>query len=776
MRKMLRRYIPSMFERRLLLLMVLALLLAGVVLARTASLATGESHQKLKEEAEKVLYRVVYIPTIRGAILDRRGRVLAEDRPGYDVAVSYDLLTGAWAFNQAYAKARRQRSSDWVELSSDEREQLVANFRPPFDRQEQELFRTLSELGTDLRGIPAEELEKRRNAIIAQVQGLSADATLRRQQRQLAQLDEPISWAEANVVVSEEKQSHSLLRDVNDQVRAFVEGCIADAERAESAYLSHPKDEQAAEQAEASCVWLEVSVTRPKHRRYPCETWPQPIAVDMSSMPPELRRDEPVTVDVSGVALPIIGRMRDVFAEDMRANPFYRRDKQGNLLTNLHGYMEGDSVGNTGIESFMEDSLRGERGQLIRRLDTGTEQRIEPIPGRDVHLTIDADLQAKLQALMSEQVGLTTVRGYQGREVDPARIGQPLDGAAVVMSVDNCEILAAVSVPGYSLKQLQDDPDSIFKDPARLPYLFRPVAGMYNPGSTLKAVLLPSAVTAGVLDLNTPIECTGLLFPEHPNIFRCWIFKGYHSAHGLVDAPRSLSVSCDIYYYKVGQRMGVGRLVDWYGRFGLGKLSDCGLPEEIPGRLPDPARGTVNEAINMGIGQGPVGWTPVQAAAAYAALANGGVYQAPTFIKDSDRPLPRPKTDLHLNQTAVRAAMEGLHDVVTNVSEGTGCWLDRPNNEKIFNAQGVTVFGKSGTADVPRWIDANLNGKVDPGEATPPDETPDHAWFIAIVKPEHAAGPMYVIAVITEYAGSGSRVSGPIVNQIIHLMQQEGYL
>ncbi|MCC6681610.1 MAG: hypothetical protein IT445_11970 [Phycisphaeraceae bacterium] len=769
MRRTLRKYIPSMFERRLLLLMMLTLALAGVVLARTAYLTTGDRHREAFKQAEQVLYRVVYIPTIRGMILDRRGRVLAEDRPGYDVAVSYDLLTGAWAFNQAYDKARNQHRSVWKELSSEEREAIVANFRSPFDRQEQELFRTLSELGPDLRGIATEELDKRRNAVIAQVQGLSADATFRRQQRQLAQLDEPISWSEAEVVVSEETQRHSLLLDVNDQVRAFVEGCIADAERAQSAYLSHPRDEQAAEQAEASSVWLEVSVTRPKHRRYPLETWPQPIEMDMSSMPPELRRDEPVTVDVAGVALPIIGRMREVFAEDMRTNPFAK--------DNLHGYMEGDRVGATGIESFLETTLRGERGKLTRRLDTGTEQRIEPIPGREVHLTIDADLQAKLQALLSEKVGLTAVRGYHTMgDTDPAQIGKPLDGAAVILSVDNCEVLAAASVPDYSLKQLEENPDSVFEDLVRLPYLFRPVANKYNPGSTIKALVLTSAVTAGSHDLNSPIECTGALDLDHPDRYRCWIFKTYRTTHGLVDAPRSLCVSCNIYYYTLGRRMGVLRLADWFGRFGLGKLSDCGLPEEITGSLPDPKSGTVDDAINMGIGQGPVAWTPLQAAAAYACLANGGVYQTPTFIADADRPASRPKVDLHLNQPALRAALEGLHDVVSNTADGTGYWLDRSEHETIFNVEGVTIFGKSGTADAGRTIYDYVDGKLVPVKSTPPDETPDHAWFIVIVKPEHAAGPMYVIAVITEYAGSGSRVSGPVVNQIIHLMQQEGYL
>src|SRR5690606_12013984 len=104
-----------------------------------------------------------------------------------------------------------------------------------------------------------------------------------------------------------------------------------------------------------------------------------------------------------------------------------------------------------------------------------------------------------------------------------------------------------------------------------------------------------------------------------------------------------------------GQKMGVERTVDWYGRWGLNKLTGCGLPEEISGSLPDPSDKGVNSAINMGIGQGPVDWTPLQAASAYAALARGGVYVPPTFLHNANRE----RTDLRVSGSAVAEAMEG---------------------------------------------------------------------------------------------------------------------
>jgi len=763
MRRSLRQQIPSMFERRLLLLMLLCIGVGAILVGRTAQLTLGEEHRRLSREADRVLLQTTYIPTIRGSILDRHGRPLAVNRPGYDVAVAFTVLTGEWATDMGARQARREHSAIWSQLAPDRREAIISRMAEPYRLQVVELYRTLSELGGDLHGIELAELEKRRNAIIAEVQQTAAEVTLRNQQRRLEELDEPISWAEANTRVREQTQKHSLLRDVSEQVRSIVEGFIADAER-------HASDEQ----GDALAVWRQVEITRPKHRRYPYETI-DAIPVDMTTMPPVLRSDTPVMVDVSGVALPIIGTMRDVFAEDMRDNPFYYQ-KDGDRITNLAGYRDGDRVGSTGVESSMETALRGARGKSDRRRDTGREDRIEPVAGGDVKLTIDIALQAKLQALLSEEVGLTVVQPYhKSKQAERGELGKPLNGAAVILQVDTGEVLAAASFPDYSLRQLEEDPDSVYKDPWRLPRMFRPVASRYQPGSTIKPIMLVSAVTAGRQALHEPIFCDGVLDPDHPNRFRCWYFKMFGMRHGFLDGAHAIQHSCNIYFYTVGQKMGVERTVDWYGRWGINRLTHCGLPEEVPGNLPPATDKGVNSAINMGIGQGEVSWTPVQAAAAYAALARGGVYVPPTFIAGAKRE----RTDLHVNASAVADAMEGLR-LVVNEPEGTAYWLDRPAGERIINAEGVMVYGKSGTAAPgARLIDYNFNNRYDPQDGDKlisRDEVDDHAWFTVLVRPADEAGPMYAIAVVVEYAGSGSRVSGPIVNQIIHLLQREGWL
>jgi cell division protein FtsI/penicillin-binding protein 2 len=172
-----------------------------------------------------------------------------------------------------------------------------------------------------------------------------------------------------------------------------------------------------------------------------------------------------------------------------------------------------------------------------------------------------------------------------------------------------------------------------------------------------------------------------------------------------------------------------------------------------------------------------VAWTPLQAAAAYADLARGGVHLPPTMIADEDRSTPRQAVDLKLNQAAVAAALAGL-DGVVNGADGTGRWLTS-HSDPIFTVPGVKIYGKSGTADPGgRWVDlGGERGKPDEGDLFLDSKVvDDHSWFVALVQPQGQSRPTHVIAVVVEYAGSGSKVAGPIVNQVLLAMKQEGYL
>jgi penicillin-binding protein 2 len=762
MRQALRQAIPSMFHRRLLLLTVGAVAALGVLLTAAARLTLGEASTNARAAAEAKLVVSELTPAVRGRILDRRGRVLAHDEPGWDVCVHYSVIDGSWSHAQARAAAREEAGDRWGDMTAEAHEVLIAEKQREYDRQVAELWTLLGGLG----GLGPEQVEQRRTDIVERVQYMQAYLWDRWREELEQELDgEDVPLDAVSRPIAEQRQSHAVLQDVSDAVRQEVQGFIAEAETGREA-------------AEAMKVWSRVSVRRPTQRRYPLET--MTLLLDRSNLPPTIAEDVEQEITVEGVGVHLLGQTRKITAEDLDRldRPYVKRNRRGQIVYDLGGYSArwtDDTVGSFGIEASMESALRGTRGKRIRHLDTNATEEFPAIAGHDVQLTIDIQLQARIAAIMSPQYGLAVVNEWHGSKAyNRGEQGEPLAGAAVVLEVETGELLAAVSHPPMPLRLLEDDPDAIYRDPELLPWLNRATMGSYQPGSTLKPIILLAADAAGAHPVGQAIRCEGMFDRDHPTRHRCWIYKQYMSQHGPLDAPTSLEVSCNVYYYTLGHLMGVGRTVDWYGRFGLGAPTGCGI-EESAGNLPDPDTTPRIEAINMGIGQGPVGWTPVQAAAAYAAFARDGRYVSPTLIVDNQRPQPRERRDLKLRRVALDAALDGMHGVVYG-SQGTGRTLAIEGRPKIFNAERITVFGKSGTAQTGdyRWIDRNLDEQVQPGERRADPDT--HAWFVALVQPPNASRPTHAIVVVCEYAGKGSQVSGPIVNQIIHALQDEGYL
>jgi len=750
MRSRLRKHIPSMFHRRLLLLTGFMMALTLILGAQSVRLSVGAEHQRRRQAAEQALRESYPIPTVRGKILDRWDRPLAVDEPGYEIAVKYPVISGEWAYKQARSAARAQDPEHWKELSNSQQRDLIAEHQPAFDQQAQEMW----ELLTEISGSDPLEISRRRDVIRRRVQRGIASQAQRNQKRREKDFDESLSWIEARQRIREENWAHTIVNNLSDQTRINIQGFIAGAQ-----------DDP------ALGVWREVQIRQPRQRRYPNETFS--ISVDRSTLPTPLRHDGPLEVEVKGVALHHIGLLRGIWDSDEGLVPYSTK--------NPRGYRVGDQIGRWGIERSMEDRLRGTRGMVTRQLDTGEEQRIEPIPGQDVRLTLDIQLQAQVQALMSPQVGLMTAQAYQKYEKNTNRKpGTELNGAAVILAIDSGEILAAVSMPEMPLQMLREESEKLFDDHVNQPYLNRVVSRPYQPGSTVKPIVLASAVTAGKLSLSEQIICRGYLDAGNPDGLRCWIYKSFYpSVHGPLYGHEAIMHSCNIYFYTAGRRMGLKNLSRWYGKFGLGRITGCGLPEEVAGDLPDPDKPAgeqdVADATFMGIGQGPIRWTPIQAAEAYATLARGGQWLTPTFIKDESRDKPREHVDLELNAAAVREAMQGLDDVANSPQSSSHRLRLPTGREPIFNVGGVKLYVKTGTAEgVPYRIDSDGDGRI-----TRKDQivkSGDHAWVIALVQPDSQASPTHVVVVVVEYGGSGSQVAGPVVNQIVHVLQREGYL
>jgi cell division protein FtsI/penicillin-binding protein 2 len=374
-----------------------------------------------------------------------------------------------------------------------------------------------------------------------------------------------------------------------------------------------------------------------------------------------------------------------------------------------------------------------------------------------------------------------------------------------------------------SRRVLKSHPDEIFKDPlneeVNMPWLDRAIARPYPPGSIVKALILNGAVKFGRHNLDTPIDCTGHLFPDKPNEFRCWIYKDprFRSTHTEklghpLSAPEGLMVSCNIYFFTLGQKLGPQGIIDTYSMFGLGQKMDLGLGIEYKGGIGVQGDGegiSIQDAIQMGIGQGPVTWTPLHAADAYATLARGGKRIRPHIV---DEPSSRQTEDLGLDPRAIKEALEGL-SMSVNDERGTGNHVDIPRpgggqDDRVFHFKdlpNIKVWGKTGTAQAPTIFTQAT--KKDPAtgkevadplyeksiEAEPIREAShdpklqfpagrralrwgDHSWFVVLVGHQDDQKPLYAISVMMEYAGSGGKVSGPIVAQIIRALETEGYL
>ncbi len=766
MRKALRRQVPSMFHRRLLLLAAVMLLVVAVLGLQTARLAVGEEHRERRLRAENALLTERPIPTVRGHILDRKGRVLAHDEPGFAVVVDYDVITGDWAYNQAYREAKRAHRETWGEMDRTEREALVAELQPKYDEQAEMLWSVLAEVGA----IERERIEARRATIIRRVQQIGAGHTRRRQARMAADLEEPVAWADAVESVQEETWKHAILGDVGDATRGLIAGFIAEAE-AEEVRETQRRLEEGGDYVsqQALKVWLEVELLRPKQRRYPFET--QTVVVPTDSLPSVLRdrfEAQPREMAAEGVGLHLLGLMRDIWAEDESRRPFHKARDRG-------GYLAGDRAGGSGVEAVFEDVLRGVRGWQVTHLDTGAKDITAPVPGQDVTLSIDIALQARIQALMDPSIGLMQSQPWHSREEDhQAKVGQPLNGAAVVLDIETGEVLAAVSKPDLPLRELRENARSIYQNQYDQPFLNRPFVVAYQPGSTVKPLVLAAAYTDRKIGLDEIVDVRGYLWPNKPTVYRDWIFKQTLTPFGPIDGVFAIKRSSNVFFGMMQQRMGLKRLTWWYEQFGLGRPTGVGVKGESSGRVLDRTGPILpaDEAFTA-IGQGPIAWTVIQGAAAHAVLAREGWYLPPTIVRGGNAGRGR---DLNLSSRGLTRVLEGMR-LSASDSLGTTHHLSMLNREPIFNAEGVTVMAKSGTAQA-----APLKEVVRYDEQGYPAEwgrvlrSGDHAWVIALVQPDGARRPTHVIACVVEYAGSGGQVAGPVVNQIIHALQDEGYL
>jgi penicillin-binding protein 2 len=736
--------IPSMYHRRLALLMVVLLMATGVLWGQLFRLTIVHGHE-LRAQAERAMLERMLLPTERGRIFDRKGRQLARDRASFDVQVEYRVITGRWAYDQARASAYRDRRETWARMSFEEREALIEQYHAPFHEQLEDLWRTLARVG----GIERSELEDRKARIVDRVQRIRASTWGQWHRDRTSQLGRPVELEEVAGLIYEERSAHALLENLPDAA-AFELQMLAEAAQ-----------------------WPGLRIERSRAREHLHNTFR--VGLDRRTLPTPIRQEEPFWADVEQVTAPLIGSMRDVWAEDVQRRPF---DLPGGEV-DLGGYRPGDRAGATGIEAAQEDRLRGLRGQLVIHRDTQEVERQPAVVGRDVHLTIDVALQARIMAILDPAFGLTRVQAWHQNEDTP--VGMDLYGSALVMEVDSGEILALVSTPVPPAPVSGEPYPDLALDPNGSLYL-KPLQAQYAPGSTLKPIMYAIAATARKIEWDQHITCEGQLLPDKPDMLRCWGWrpeKDRFYKHGTLDPAEAIAHSCNIFFYTCGRRMGATALTEQLQRFGLGVPTGLGLPGEAVGVV-RPLASEPNDATMVGIGQGPIAVPPIQVAAAHAALARGGYYRSPLLIRERGR--DRAEHDLNLPPRVVQNVLKGMYESANNIDYGTASYIRVPDKERTFNFPGVTLRAKTGTAEAPpqytlvrktdeqgREVIVADRGRVLRAKA-------DHSWYVLHVqKPGHDRAS-YVVVVMIEYGGSGGKVSGPITNQILYALRDEGYL
>ena len=735
-----------MFHRRLFLLWSGMLLIFGVLGLQILRLSIADGGHLL-DRAESSLDRSSLLPTYRGRILDRNGKVLAADRPSFDVAVPFAVITGSWETTQARRLARQELGATrWAEMSPGEQTAAARPHRADLEAITAQLWQALREAGD----LTEEEMTARRDEIRARVNRLAADVWEKQRiawEREQERRSRERPFRRQDLV--EHRQAHVILPRVSDDL-AFPFRALAHRHRG----LVEVRDV-----GRRVYPWLETSVV-----------------IDRSSLPAALRSDEPLEVTITGVADHIVGAVRaDVWEEDVERRPFV---DPATGVVDLGGYLPGDRVGARGLELTHERWLRGTRGRIIERVDSGQMNRVDAVPGHDLQVTLDIMLQARVQAIMGGDLGLTVVQPWHGNKT--LEVGRPLYGAAVMIEIATGEILAMVSMPTLAMgAQMTDLERAIVQ-----PQYERVSEVIHPPGSIIKPLVLAVAHQEGQVDLGEMITCTGHFFPKAKDSLRCWIYRPEYgfATHGDLEASEALGQSCNIYFYTLADRLELLPLARGLERFGVGRT----LLGPVAGHLPKEAdekrlreeRRLRPATVALGIGQGPVTWTPLHAANAYATIARGGVIRDATLLMhDPDGTRPPGRQDLEMSERLRRTILDGLR-ISVEEERGTGHHITYPETgqrEPIINAPGVRVWAKTGTAEAPPLrTDSDGDGQLT--KADVPTRGVDHSWFVGMVGPGRARDPLYVIAVIVEYGGSGGRVAGPVANQIVRALQEEHYL
>ncbi len=728
-----------------------------------------------KQEAVDAMKRTHLVETSRGRILDVQGRVLAEDQPCIDACVDYRAVPSdpddGWVKEQAIQRLQAQLGDPYDSPGTSRAERA--------EMRQTEMLKVRSDIEkmwvklAEISGRSLDDIDDVRSSITRKVEWRRRYTWVRNFDR--AQVKQTLSREESSA------WKKWLIDGGGSNADADMDKfAVKVAEQFEPHVVLPAVDNEAQNELGKNIDSYPGLILRPgTHRYYPYRE----------------------------VAAHLLGHLGRVDRRDLEDDDKADKDDL------LREYLPNDLMGKSGIESLCEPALRGTRGRIEKVVgDERIFSTLSPMPGQDVRLSIDIELQKLIQNAFAH----AQIRDADGQVIESDAV---LHGAAVVIDVPTGQVRAMVSYPTYDLNLLDEQYATLAGDNLNHPLMNRATMAQVEPGSTVKPMVGIAAITSGVQKVDDTIECTGYLVLNGVKygMGRCWVASKYSTilksvAHhpipfddphptGFLTFSDGLERSCNVFFETTADKLGIDRLSDWYGRFGLGRVTGVGI-SEVKGKLPIfyplPAWRRRSAGWFSGIGEGFIAATPIQMANVAATIARGGIWMRPTLLAPSngEQPATRPdaipdspdRVDMHLSPDAVKEAQEGMFRVV-NSKAGTGKALIAGDEELAW----AMLCGKTGTAQTSPlampMLDAS--GKVMLDDAGKPRmqllapstlENPNalapwyrgsgnegkdisHAWYIGFAPREH---PRIAFAVLVEYGGSGGIAAASVARAALH--------
>lgn len=641
------------------------LFLAMVILvARLAWLQIVNAKVYLEKAEQSLDIPPKWINTLRGQILDCQKRPLAIDQPSFDIALHYNRLIRL--YDQRFWEAK-------VESLTSKKHNQNMTTTEAWDNVEAELRNQLCEADmlleelSQICGVTIEQILEKIDRINEKIHILRSSMARRAYYRRLsipcvpatgeaifddfvrvvAQSDqakehcdnqqERIAWSKKHCqeLIGKTKSAemdycHSVLKNVPEYIAMDVELYFV------GRFLGAPTGNRP------------VTVTFTKTRTYPYKD----------------------------ASCHIIGQLGPILTLD----PNHSRPRHRPNATELSDYYIGDRCGDWGIEQIFETHLRGSRGWLQENVDRRQGQRIDPIPGKNITITIDIELQKRIKELF-------LAKGY-------AR------GAAVVIDVPTGYILAAVSLPAFDLNTFYHF-ENFHRATSELYWHNRALEVRYMPGSTIKPTVLLAGLTKGVVNKNTTLNCPPR--DEAKPKPQCWSIPG----HGDIAAYEAIRQSCNMYFIRLGQLLGPEYFVSWFKQMGFGSRSLAWPNQEYQRRAITALRETTGHIAPLNrnmptrsqlrfisIGRGPIDGSALQIANTVATIARGAVVLSPTLLIDPSA--KQTSTTVCHDKAAIGLVQRAMRAVVYE-KQGTAYEAFSP---PPWSAQNVAIYGKTGSTDV----------------------------------------------------------------------------